>query len=209
MNLHHSILIALWIVYYAIHSVLAATSAKIFFRKILGKYFRYYRLAYSVFALLAFVALLIYQYSFQSPLLIKSGFIKYPAILFLLLPGLFIMLIALKKYFMLLSGVRSVFTPVSTPELKVNGIHKYMRHPLYSGTILFVFGLFFIFPTLSNLIAAAFLFLYILIGISFEEKKLIKEFGNDYLEYRSKVAGLIPSVWKSKTKKANQSTFGK
>ena len=94
---------------------------------------------------------------------------------------------------MLLSGVRSIFTSVATPELKVNGIHKYVRHPLYSGTILFVCGLFFIFPTLSNLIAATLLILYVLIGIVFEEKKLKREFGNAYVEYMSKVPKLIPS----------------
>lgn len=199
----------MWIAYYAIHSVLAATSIKEFLKKALGKYFRYYRLGYSVFALLALIALLIYQYSFSSPMLLKSILIKYLAVLFLILPGLFIMLISLKKYFLLLSGVRSVFTPISVPELKVNGIHNYMRHPLYSGTILFVFGLFFIFPTLNNLIAFILLTLYILIGIVFEEKKLIKEFGNDYIEYRSQVPGLIPSFWKQESKKTNQTIFEK
>ncbi|MEO8822018.1 MAG: methyltransferase [Ginsengibacter sp.] len=207
MNSHYLILIILWIVYYAIHSVLAATSVKIFFKKTLDKYFRYYRLAYSVFALLALIALLRYQYSFPSPTLTNLIIVKYLAVLFLILPGLFIMLISLKKYFMLLSGIRSIFTPVSVPELKVNGIHKYMRHPLYSGTILFVFGLFFIFPTLSNFIAAILLTLYILTGISFEEKKLIKEFGNDYLEYKTQVRGLIPFLRKHESKKVNQSIF--
>lgn len=100
---------------------------------------------------------------------------------------------------MLLSGIRSIFTPVDTPELKVNGVHKYVRHPLYSGTILFVCGLFFIFPTLNNLIAAVLLILYVLTGIIFEEKKLKKEFGNAYIEYMSKVPKLIPSFWKSKS----------
>ena len=209
MNIQHWLLIVFWIAYYAIHSVLAATSVKIFSKKYLGKYVRYYRLGYSVFALLTLIALLIYQYSFTSPMLFKSIGVKYLSILFLILPGLFIMLISLKKYFMLLSGVRSVFTSISVPELKVNGIHKYMRHPLYSGTILFVWGLFFIFPTLSNLIALILLTVYILIGIDFEEKKLIKEFGNDYLEYRSQVPGLIPSFWKWKWKNTNRSIFEK
>jgi protein-S-isoprenylcysteine O-methyltransferase Ste14 len=93
---------------------------------------------------------------------------------------------------MLLSGVRSIFTPVPASELKVNGIHRFVRHPLYSGTILFVWGLFFVFPFLNNLIAAALLTLYVLIGIIFEEKKLKNEFGKKYEEYISKVPMLIP-----------------
>jgi methanethiol S-methyltransferase len=102
------------------------------------------------------------------------------------------MFISIKKYFMLLSGIRSIFTPMPASELKINGIHRFVRHPLYSGTILFVWGLFFVFPFLNNLIAASLLTLYVLIGIIFEEKKLKIEFGKDYEEYISKVPMLIP-----------------
>lgn len=93
---------------------------------------------------------------------------------------------------MLLSGIRSIFTPIPASELKINGIHRYVRHPLYSGTILFVWGLFFVFPFFNNLIAVVLLTLYVLIGIIFEEKKLKIEFGGNYEEYISKVPMLIP-----------------
>ena len=190
--MNHFLLIFFWILYYAIHSILATTSVKIFLQKKLKKYFRYYRLSYSIFATVTLGCLLYFQYSFDSPILIKSFLIKYFAIPFLILPGIIIMFISIKKYFMLLSGVRSIFTPVPASELKVNGIHRFVRHPLYSGTILFVWGLFFVFPFLNNLIAAALLTLYVLIGIIFEEKKLKNEFGKNYEEYISKVPMLIP-----------------
>jgi protein-S-isoprenylcysteine O-methyltransferase Ste14 len=102
------------------------------------------------------------------------------------------MFISIKKYFMLLSGVRSLFVATPPSELKINGIHRFVRHPLYLGTILFVCGLFFLFPTISNLIAVVLLIGYVLIGITFEEKKLIREFGKNYEEYISKVPMLIP-----------------
>lgn len=94
---------------------------------------------------------------------------------------------------MLLSGIRSLFRATPPAELKVEGIHRFVRHPLYSGTILFVWGLFFIFPMLNNLIAVILLTLYVLIGISFEEKKLIKEFGKKYESYIAEVPMLIPN----------------
>jgi methanethiol S-methyltransferase len=190
--MNHFLLILLWIVYYTIHSILASSSVKDFFEKKLKNTFRYYRLGYSIFATVTLILLLYFQYSFESPLLIRSVWIKYFAILFLILPGLMIMFISIKKYFMLLSGVRSIFTPVPASELKVNGIHRFVRHPLYSGTILFVWGLFFVFPFLNNIIAAVLLTLYVLVGISFEEKKLIKEFGKEYEGYIQKVPMLIP-----------------
>jgi protein-S-isoprenylcysteine O-methyltransferase Ste14 len=91
-----------------------------------------------------------------------------------------------------LSGVRSLFVPTPASELKINGIHRFVRHPLYSGTILFVTGLFFLFPTLNNLIAVVLLILYVLTGIVFEEKKLLKEFGKKYEEYMANVPMLLP-----------------
>ena len=187
-------LIVLWIIYYAVHSLLAATSVKMFFRKRLGKYFRYYRLAYSIFVTITLGGLLYFQYSFTSIDLINSTLLKYFSILFLLLPGMVIMMISIKKYFMLLSGIRSVFQATPAAELKVEGIHRFVRHPLYSGTILFVWGLFFIFPTLSNLIAVVLLTLYVLIGISFEEQKLRREFGEKYETYIADVPMLIPRL---------------
>lgn len=190
--MNYFLLILFWIIYYAVHSILASTTVKDFFRKKLGKYFRYYRLAYSFFATITLIFLLFFQYSFYSPELIKSVFLKYFSALFLVLPGLVIMFISIKKYFMLLSGVRSLFVATPPSELKINGIHRFVRHPLYLGTILFVCGLFFLFPTISNLIAVVLLIGYVLIGITFEEKKLIREFGKNYEEYISKVPMLIP-----------------
>lgn len=193
MNREHWTLIVFWIAYYFLHSLLAATSVKDWFRNKMGKYFRYYRLSYTIFATITLLALLAYQYSFFSPELFHSTALKYISLILLVLPGLVIMAISVGKYFLLLSGIRSLYSSVATPELKVNGIHRYVRHPLYSGTILFVAGLFFIFPTLNNLIAVVLLIAYVLVGLIFEERKLVKEFGKSYVEYRSKVPKLIPS----------------
>lgn len=104
------------------------------------------------------------------------------------------MMVSVLKYFKLLSGIRSIFLATPPTELKLEGIHKYVRHPLYLGTLLFIWGLFFIFPLLNNLIAAAAITIYVLIGIKFEEKKLLNEFGNVYAEYMKKVPGLIPKL---------------
>ena len=194
MNASHWLLILFWIIYYTVHSMFAATSVKIFFKKVLRKYFRYYRLNYSIFVTITLIWLLYHQYSFDSPLLIKSNGLKYISFLLMVLPGIVIMFFSIKKYFLLLSGVRSIFTPAPLPELKLDGIHQFVRHPLYSGTILFVWGLFFIFPLLNNLIAVVLLTVYVFVGISFEEKKLIKEFGKKYEEYISNVPMLIPDL---------------
>lgn len=204
MNTSHLILIVFWIIYYVVHSVLASSKVKRFSETKMGKYFRYYRLAYTLFASTTLILILLFQYSFYSPILIKAVSLKFFAVIFLMLPGFIVMAISIKKYFMLLSGISSVFTPKPQAELKVDGIHQYVRHPLYFGTILFVWGLWFVFPMLNNLIAVLILTLYVFVGIIFEEKKLIKEFGENYKLYISNVPMLIPSFRKGFRKKFKQ-----
>lgn len=112
----------------------------------------------------------------------------------LVTPGLIIMLVTIYKYFNLLSGVRSLYHEKPTAELKVDGIHKYMRHPLYTGTLLFLWGAFFIFPYVNNLIAVFIITVYVLIGIKYEEQKLVVEFGDSYRDYQLTVPKLIPHL---------------
>ena len=193
LSASHWLLLVFWILYYMLHSIFASTAVKVFFKKILGKYYRYYRLSYSVFATIGLGFILYFQYSFSSPVLLYSSLLKIFSLIFLCLPGIVIMFISIKKYFLLLSGVRSIFQPTPPAELKVEGIHRFVRHPLYSGTILFVWGLFFIFPMLNNFIAVVLLTLYVLIGIGFEEKKLLNEFGKKYEEYMLEVPMLVPN----------------
>lgn len=189
---NYIILALFWCMYCALHSILAASKMKCILEKITGKFFRYYRLSYSIFFLITLAGILYYQYSFKSILLINFTALKFFSMLILLLPGLIIMGISIFKYFRLLSGVRSLYREKPAAHLKRNGIHQYVRHPLYLGTILFIWGLFCIFPMLNNLIAVTIITFYTLIGIQFEEKKLIKEFGNVYMEYIKKVPAIIP-----------------
>jgi protein-S-isoprenylcysteine O-methyltransferase Ste14 len=164
------------------------------FKRHAGKFFRYYRLAYSIFSTIALLMILYYQYSFKSFLLLNAFALKYIAVLLLIVPGLVIMSTAVIKYFKLLSGVRSLYQPAPAAELKLHGIHRYVRHPLYLGTLLFIWELFFLFPVLNNLIAVIIITTYVLIGIKLEEKKLVNEFGCRYKEYIKNVPGLIPRM---------------
>ena len=156
---------------------------------------RYYRLGYTIFFAVLLAFILWFQYSFQSILLWNTSLWIMPAIFFLILPGGMIVFISIKKYFFLLSGIQAVFKKEPVKELKITGIHRFVRHPLYTGTIMEVWGFFLLFPYLNNLIAVVLLTLYVLIGIRFEEKKLIAEFGSKYLDYMKKVPPLIPRIF--------------
>jgi protein-S-isoprenylcysteine O-methyltransferase Ste14 len=80
--------------------------------------------------------------------------------------------------------------------LKTDGIYKKLRHPSYSGLIFIIAG----FALTMNSIFSFFVFvvpvfLAIMYRIEVEEKVLINEFGDSYLEYKSRTKRVIPGVY--------------
>ena len=191
----HIILAAGWIVFCLLHSLLAGISLKQWMTRKLGNHFRYYRLYYTLFAFINFGLVIFYQVRLVSPYVFSPTAISYTLGFFLGISGLLIMAVCIKKYFNNLSGLKTLFINEikSGNTLIVTGIHRYVRHPLYSGTFLFIWGLFIFIPYTSLLISNFIITIYTLIGISFEEEKLIREFGASYKTYQKKVPKIIPT----------------
>ena len=183
------------------HSLLADAKIKLHLENVLGKFYRYYRPAYSIIATVTLALILYFQYSFDSEILFNLPVTKYTALIIFAIPGFIIMLISIFKYFKTVSGVQSFYNDKPSTELQLKGIHRYVRHPLYSGTLLFIWGLFFIFPLLNNLIAVIIITFYIMVGVKFEEKKLVAEFGELYRAYKLKVPMLVPHLKNKPNKK--------
>lgn len=193
--LNHIILVALWLLFGVLHSVLAAEWFKRLMQHRLGGGYKYYNFAYSVFALLTLIGILIFQVNMPSPLLfVAPGWMK----LLLWLPvlaGLLIMAVVIKKYFFSLSGI-SVFYKHQPPvALELGGLNRFVRHPLYLGTLLFVWGLFFVFPFLNGLLACIVITVYTIVGARLEEKKLVKQFGEQYVLYKKQVPMIVPGLF--------------
>jgi protein-S-isoprenylcysteine O-methyltransferase Ste14 len=89
-------------------------------------------------------------------------------------------------------GLRQLLLPedITPPRLVTDGLYLYVRHPLYSAGLVFIWLL----PIMTwNLLALNIgLTLYIIIGAYFEERKLLQEFGDAYAEYRQHTPMLIP-----------------
>ena len=166
-----------------------------------GTAFKYYRLYYTLFALAGFAAVIIYQLRLFSPYVFSPAVASYAIGILISVAGLVIMGVCIKKYFSNLSGLKTFFIDeVKTGnQLIVTGIHRYVRHPLYAGTFLFLWGLFILMPLASLLISNFIITVYTLIGIRFEEEKLIREFGLPYEEYKKRVPKIIPSFKPSST----------
>ncbi len=188
----HIFLAVLWISYCVLHSVLASLWVKRAAQKWLGKKFKHYRLFYTVFAALSLLAIVIYQLQIESSALLPASVFTQIAGIIIGLLGLVIMFICIKKYFVSLSGIKSLVEEKPSTELMIAGIHRYTRHPLYLGTFLAIWGAWFIFPTLSLFISNIVITLYTLYAIQLEETKLVAEFGDQYRKYQQSVPKLLP-----------------
>ena len=197
----HIVLAAGWVLFCVLHSLLASIPVKQWVAKRTGKAFKYYRLYYTLFAVAGFAAIIIYQLFLFSPYVFSPTVGSYATGSFIGVAGVAIMAVCIKKYFSNLSGLRTFFIDeVKTGNrLIITGIHRYVRHPLYTGTFLFIWGLFILMPLASLLISNFIITIYTLIGIRFEEEKLIKEFGLPYIEYQKRVPKLIPTLKPSST----------
>lgn len=80
-----------------------------------------------------------------------------------------------------------------TQKLVTNGVYGIVRHPMYTVSM----GAYGIAPrmTLDRAWIVLFCLVYLYtLGIPMEERKLVKEFGQPYVEYQKKVPAVIPKI---------------
>ena len=201
MILQHVYLVVLWILFCVLHSLFAATWFKLEVRKLLGDSFRFYRFYYSVFATFSLVFLLYFLVTIESPQMFEVSIFFKLAASTIGIAGIVIMLICMRKYFTVVTGVK-VFSARknATTILQTEGLHNYTRHPLYFGTLIFIWSLSIWFPSLSNLISCSMMSLYTIVGIQLEERKLLAEYGPTYIHYSRNVPMLIPRFFPRRSK---------
>ena len=114
--------------------------------------------------------------------------------------GLLITAISARKLDVLdLAGVRQVAdarigrTRGHTP-LATEGLYGFVRHPLYFGWVLMVFGVGTM--TATQLSFAVISTAYLMLAVPLEERSLVETFGPDYASYRQRVRWrMIPGVY--------------
>ncbi len=86
------------------------------------------------------------------------------------------------------AGVRTS----ETPELRVVGLHRLVRHPTYVGWFLVLWAA----PTMTSgrLFLAAALTVYVVVAVRYEERDLLRDHGEAYARYRSAVPAIFPRI---------------
>jgi len=183
--------IALWGI---IHSLLASLSFKDLLRRTLGdKFMKSYRLLYNIFAVISIAPVLYLMTVLPDEALYQVP----PPWSYLMLLGqgisVFLLFVAVLQTDVLsFAGLRQLIEEERTGKLVTHGLYRFVRHPLYTFSLLILW----LSPkvTFNSFIVYLALTLYVLVGAFFEERKLLREFGQEYAKYRSVTPMLMPGL---------------
>ncbi len=92
-----------------------------------------------------------------------------------------------------LQGWRQVYRAHQEKRIVKEGLYGLVRHPQYTGLFIALFGEGIVhWPTLFSVgLFPVIVFVYVRLART-EEKKVIEQFGEEYLEYRRRVPGFLP-----------------
>ncbi len=79
--------------------------------------------------------------------------------------------------------------------LITHGVYKSVRHPSYTGSILFWLGFTLLLNSILGFTVMLLGVILVLIRIPFEEKMLINRFGQRYIDYMKRTKKLIPHIY--------------
>jgi protein-S-isoprenylcysteine O-methyltransferase Ste14 len=91
-----------------------------------------------------------------------------------------------------LAGTRQIREPDASEDepLRLDGPHRYVRHPFYATGLLIVWGLA---QSPFGLATAVWASAYLVIGAMAEERRLLRLYGEDYAAYRRRIPGFVPA----------------
>lgn len=200
--IRYVVLVLLWGMWCFLHSFMIDPSVIGFVQKRFKKAHRYYRIVYNVTALATLFPVLVYAFSIRGPLVFRwEGLLRILQGL-LVISALVLFIGGARRYDLArFIGIRQMREDREDDEcgvltedcrLDTGGMLSMVRHPWYAGGILIVWsGNLDTTAILTNLVITV----YFLIGALLEEKKLVAEFGDEYIVYRRRVSMFFPFKW--------------
>ncbi|MGD8406828.1 MAG: isoprenylcysteine carboxylmethyltransferase family protein [Anaerolineales bacterium] len=178
-----------------VHSIMASLEAKGWIQRTIGNAgMRFYRLGYNLFSVVSFAPILWLMVVLPDKVLYRV----HAPWMYLFLTGqlaavVLLIVGVLQTDTLSFIGLRQLIEGEKrSPRLVTGGLYHWVRHPLYTAGLLFIW----LTPLMSqnSLIVIIAATIYIIVGAFFEERKLKREFGQEYEEYRSKTPMLVPGM---------------
>jgi protein-S-isoprenylcysteine O-methyltransferase Ste14 len=197
-----------WILYCAIHSYLISTGLTKKMSLLLKDGYRFYRLFYVILSTLLILPIFYLSAQLNDKVIIT--YIPPWSYIRIALSSLSILVFfwAFLIDYDVLSfiGIRQIFdsgkksTSISGEGIRKDGLLGIVRHPMYFAVLILIWCQTF---RMSDIMVNTILTAYIFIGTMLEEKKLILEFGESYIQYQHEVPMLIPFLKFKKAGKNN------
>lgn len=187
-----------WMLYGAVHSLLASTACKNWIARRWPDAMPAYRLGFNIFAVAALLPVLWLVYGTKSDWLWRwTGAWAWLAN-GLALAAVAGTAVAARAYdmreFLGLRQIRQGDRGTADREgFGISGLHRHVRHPWYFLCLVLMWTRDMTAPALTS---ALMITLYFIIGSRLEENKLIAMHGDAYRRYRERVPGLVPLPWK-------------
>ena len=181
------------------HSVMARPAFKRYWTRVIPEHLE--RTAYVVASSVALIVLMLLWQPLPALVWDFGGPVADAVAIAVVLCGLVVLLWAtfLTDHFELF-GLRQTYlhdrgvrwTPIP---FKTSALYRHVRHPMMSGMLLLLWAT----PRMSlgHLVLACGFTVYILIGVYFEERGLLRELGPDYARYRRTTPMLVPHPWRA------------
>jgi protein-S-isoprenylcysteine O-methyltransferase Ste14 len=194
------IIILLFALFGYTHSLFASNKIKRLAVSYVGNYIAFYRIVYNITSVLA--VYLLYIILPRPHIIIYD--LNYPYDFIILIPQylslagfIWSLRFICVKEFLGISQIRRWFNNQydineldEELSLRIRGTYKYIRHPLYFFSIMFL--LFRPVMDLFYLTCLICIMIYFYMGSHYEEKKLVEKFGEDYIRYRKAVPRFFP-----------------
>ncbi|MBF0471860.1 MAG: hypothetical protein HQL48_10870 [Gammaproteobacteria bacterium] len=196
-------LVALWIAYFSIHSLLASLSCKQWVGRHWPQLTPYYRLGYNLIATVLLIPPLYLTLQLQGAEIIRwQGGWQWVSYL-LILSAVAAFLWTLRYYdgnnflgLQPLQGSTTTDNPSPSADegpLTISPLHRFVRHPWYSLALILIWSRDL---DLAQIVSGAVITLYFIFGSLLEERKLCHLYGERYRYYQKRVPGLIPLPWR-------------
>jgi methanethiol S-methyltransferase len=196
-KMKYLLITVMWTGYCALHSYLISIGFTNLMNRWLKKYYAFYRLFYILISLFLLIPLINYTGQLDNKVIIVYG--HYLEILRLILVYGSLIMFFWAFFFdydsLSFFGIRQILNFGKTKEtkpsndIKKNGLLGIIRHPMYLALIVYIWCQT---SKMADIVVNIVLTVYVIIGTILEEKKLVLEFGETYIQYQREVAMLIP-----------------